>query len=67
MSRNFLTVVDVAERWQCSQEYVRRLARTGQLAHYDLIGKGYRFTAEAVESFELESRNVRRTPEAGAA
>lgn len=55
MSRIFLTVADVAERWHCSQEHVRRLARAGELPNAGVLLKGYRFTEAAIEAYEQDA------------
>lgn len=47
----YLTARDVAARWACSPSYVRRLARSGQLAGMRL-GSDWRFGAAAITAYE---------------
>lgn len=44
----------LAERWGCSAESVRQLARQGAIRYFR-IGKMYRFPKSAVEEFECQT------------
>ncbi|WP_369808858.1 helix-turn-helix domain-containing protein [Phaeobacter sp. S60] len=44
----------LAERWGCSAESVRQLAREGAIRHFR-VGKMYRFPKSAVEEFECQT------------
>jgi|1185.fasta_scaffold137544_3 excisionase family DNA binding protein len=54
MSRVFLTVADVAERWHCSQALVRKLVRAGDIPHVAVMARGFRFTQAAIEAYEQD-------------
>lgn len=52
----------LAERWQCSAETVRQLARRGELPSFR-VGKMYRFPKSAVEEYEARlAEPLRRDP-----
>lgn len=51
-ARRVLTPEDVAERWQCSPQQVRKLLGAGKLAGFRLGGKLWRVRIEDVEEFE---------------
>lgn len=42
----------LAERWDCSEEHVRRMVKSGRLRTFDLGGKLIRISAEEVERWE---------------
>ncbi|WP_152612544.1 helix-turn-helix domain-containing protein [Leisingera sp. ANG-M7] len=44
----------LAERWGCSAESVRQLARQGAIRYFR-VGKMYRFPKSAVEEFECQT------------
>lgn len=47
----------LAERWGCSAESVRQLAREGAIRHFR-VGKMYRFPKSAVEEFECQTSTL---------
>ncbi len=49
-----LLIEDVARRWQCSVDTVRRLLRTGKLSGVK-VGALWRISAEAVKKYEAEN------------
>ena len=42
MSGKYLTIAEVAERWLCSKDYVRKLIVSGQLSATKLGGRKVR-------------------------
>jgi excisionase family DNA binding protein len=57
MSDRFLTLDELAERWQCSRAYIYAALKSGTLVGYNL--GGWKFKAEEVERFEEAQK---RTP-----
>ncbi len=49
-----LLIEDVARRWQCSTDTVRRLLRTGKLLGVK-VGALWRIPADAVQKYEAEN------------
>jgi excisionase family DNA binding protein len=57
-----LSVRDVAERLGVSLETVRKFARTNELQHVAMMGRGYRFTEAQVEAFVRTKTSRGRLP-----
>lgn len=51
MAEKFLTVADVAERFQVDRKTVRRWVHAGQLEVTKWSAKGWRFREAAIEAF----------------
>lgn len=47
-----LTVADLAERWQCTRNWVRVMAASGQIPGALKLGSRWRFPVAAVEAYE---------------
>lgn len=58
----YLEPADVAERWKCSPEHVRRQCKSGQLAAMKL-GRVWRIKPEAVEAYERRHTSEPAAPE----
>lgn len=56
----YLTIQDVADRWACSTDLVRRLLRTGELPGMK-IGNIWRVAVTTLEQFEAD-RTKRHDP-----
>lgn len=50
----YLKVQQVAQRWACSAETVRRLCKSGALPSFALVGDTRRISLAAVEAYEAE-------------
>jgi len=51
----YLTVAQLADRWQISQPTIRRWIRQGRLPHTKFVG-GVRFDLRDVENYEAQAR-----------
>lgn len=58
MTHPIMTPEDVAERWQCSAQQVRKLLGAGALSGFRLGGKLWRVRIEDVEAFERLNTNT---------
>ena len=61
-NRRPYTVKSLAERWDCSEEHIRKLVRSGKLPAFSLGGKLIRIAVEDVGLWE-KARNLSGTGE----
>ena len=54
-----LTAAELSQRWRIPQKTVYHLSRTGQIPLVRL-GKQYRYSLRAIETFELEGGTERK-------
>lgn len=53
--RQVYSPASLAERWECSQRYIRKLIAIGELPAFPLGGKLWRIRGEDVEAFECRT------------
>lgn len=60
-TRSFLTIKQLAARWQISQRQVHRIIKSGELRVHH-FGRSIRIAIEDIELFEFRNQGHRKSP-----